>query len=903
MKTGRLAASILFLFVSSSAVGVTHHVPAEFVTIQAALSAASPGDTILVAPGAYSGPGNTSLNFLGKDMILRSSGGREVTEIVGPGDGVFFESGESPGAILEGFTLRDLSRCIRISNSSPTIRDLHLHDNAHGGIFDWWYGGGISIGSASSSLISDCLIEDNYAWTGGAVGCVGSGVDPTFEDVVFRGNSGKDGGAVDTRWGAAPQFIRCVFDENVAHSAQTDDQDHQPGFGGAVFVWESEATFTDCLFSNNLAEVDERYWYPYESSGRGGAVFARDSESQPLFLRCTFWGNTAEPWEGDLRGGTISSRDDANVILEQVIIANSLDGGGIFTEPDGLVTISCSDVWGNAGGNYIGSIPDQTGLNGNFSADPLFCFPEGGDFRLVTGSPCLPENNDCGLPMGAFPEGCETPAHEISGTILGGEGLPIPGVEIVGGAYVGMTNHAGNYVVAVPDGWSGTLSPAKLHYSLDPPERSYIDVIGSHAGEDYTGTRSPVVHVPGEAATLLEAISGSQSGDTILVASGVYTGSGNRNLTLQAKDLVVIGTEGSEATILDCEGLGRAFLINQGESSDALIQGFTVTGGIGGAGGLAAGGALRVDGATPTLRDLVITNCSSTTWGGGLHVYDAPGISIEQLVLMDNVAAGNGGGLSLWNSTVTIDGLLAAGNTAVDLGGGLFFVDVDASLSGMTLAYNSAPIGGGMAGDWGSYSVTVSNSIIAFSSSGGGVFIPIEEIEFEISCSDVYGNEGGNYWGAIEDQTGLNGNISENPLFCDPEQGLYTLAADSPCLPENNACGVLMGFYGQGCDWPTGVEDLVADKPLLLHAHPNPFNPNTEMQFFLPNAGHVSLEVFDVGGRKVATILGSEWLEAGWHVRRWGGLNDGGGATASGVYLCRYSANGTARVERLVLLK
>jgi hypothetical protein len=68
-------------------------------------------------------------------------------------------------------------------------------------------------------------------------------------------------------------------------------------------------------------------------------------------------------------------------------------------------------VYGNAGGDWVGCIEDQYGINGNISEDPLFCDPETGDFRLQEGSPCgpfSPPNEECDL-IGAWPVGCGPP--------------------------------------------------------------------------------------------------------------------------------------------------------------------------------------------------------------------------------------------------------------------------------------------------------------------------------------------------------------------------------------------------------------------------------------------------------------------------------------------------------------
>jgi hypothetical protein len=65
-----------------------------------------------------------------------------------------------------------------------------------------------------------------------------------------------------------------------------------------------------------------------------------------------------------------------------------------------------------------------------------------------------------------------------------------------------------------------------------------------------------------------------------------------------------------------------------------------------------------------------------------------------------------------------------------------------------------------------------------------------------VLCNDVFDNPGGNWIGA--DYSGINGNFAADPFFCSPENGDLTLAANSPCLPENGACG-LVGALGEGC--------------------------------------------------------------------------------------------------------
>jgi hypothetical protein len=104
-------------------------------------------------------------------------------------------------------------------------------------------------------------------------------------------------------------------------------------------------------------------------------------------------------------------QDPAYPFLSGTFEGNIVTGSalGVWL-PEGVTyTLLCNDSFGN-GSNWTG-FPDPTGVGGNFSADPLFCDPDGGDFTLSSQSPCLPGNHpdgaDCGL-IGALGKGCGT---------------------------------------------------------------------------------------------------------------------------------------------------------------------------------------------------------------------------------------------------------------------------------------------------------------------------------------------------------------------------------------------------------------------------------------------------------------------------------------------------------------
>jgi hypothetical protein len=103
----------------------------------------------------------------------------------------------------------------------------------------------------------------------------------------------------------------------------------------------------------------------------------------------------------------------------------------------------------------------------------------------------------------------------------------------------------------------------------------------------------------------------------------------------------------------------------------------------------------------------------------------------------------------------------------------------------------------------------------------------------------------------------------------------------------------------------TGVEFVNNEIPMqfeLAQNYPNPFNPTTEITFALPKAGPVMLEVYDLTGRVVATLVNQD-LPAGSHKVMWNAKNSNGQSLASGVYLYRILAGDFVATKKMVLLK
>jgi hypothetical protein len=99
---------------------------------------------------------------------------------------------------------------------------------------------------------------------------------------------------------------------------------------------------------------------------------------------------------------------------------------------------------------------------------------------------------------------------------------------------------------------------------------------------------------------------------------------------------------------------------------------------------------------------------------------------------------------------------------------------------------------------------------------------------------------------------------------------------------------------------PDGVRELISGIPLnynLLQNYPNPFNPTTVIRYQLPVASTVSLTIYDLLGREVATLV-NERQQAGWKEVQWNAST-----FSSGIYFCRLTAGNCIETKKMLLLR
>ena len=149
----------------------------------------------------------------------------------------------------------------------------------------------------------------------------------------------------------------------------------------------------------NRSLTNVTFWRNSAVEHGGGMVL--NPWTHPPITSCTFAENSA-----GLNGGGLFCMKESSPALNRVIIAFSSSGEGIYGMDESVPTLVCCDVYGNAGGGYGGTVPNQTGMVGNIAEDPLFCGLPLGDLTIDAASPCAPGGSECGMLMGAHDIGC-----------------------------------------------------------------------------------------------------------------------------------------------------------------------------------------------------------------------------------------------------------------------------------------------------------------------------------------------------------------------------------------------------------------------------------------------------------------------------------------------------------------
>jgi parallel beta helix pectate lyase-like protein len=401
----RVAAAVSILFASTAYARTWHILPDESLDapkieasslspIQAAIDSAAEDDVVLVQPGIYYG----AIDFLGKGITVRSSGGPPSTIIDGSHDNsscVVFRNGESRKSILEGFTIRGGSGSgafpdspssgmgggILIVESMPSILGNVITDNfASDSPTATGTGGGILVISRSSALgwsprIAGNEITGNFSRRlGGGIAAIGA-VFPLIEDNYIHDNlSGFDGGGIYLWTSKSGSVItRNIIKGNEA-------MDHG---GGIVFSWNQELSE---LLSGELSwnVISENHADAQSQSGTSGGGVLMSGTSLWLHHN-TIVRNAGLLSSSDSGGGLAIVGPDASTIEFNIVALSS--SGGVACRNNPEANILHNLFWMNTAEDLDQSC--QVSAESNMHLDPLFCASDQGDYSVHSNSPAL----------------------------------------------------------------------------------------------------------------------------------------------------------------------------------------------------------------------------------------------------------------------------------------------------------------------------------------------------------------------------------------------------------------------------------------------------------------------------------------------------------------------------------
>jgi parallel beta-helix repeat protein len=348
-------------------------VPLAYPTIQAAIDAASNGDTVLVDPGTYF----ENIDFKGKLITVHSAQGPSVTTIDGSNLApvVNFSSAETSAAVLQGFTIQH-------GNGTSTYQ---------------YMGGGVHISFASPTIIANVISSNAACAGGGGVSVYFS--SPLIQDNVITGNSvtscsGTSGGGIQIQGAASAQVIHNVITNNASD------------WGGGVSLFAAGTpTLRNNTVSNNTARMEGGGVYAVNqsdanivqnvingnSSPSGGGLYVSPPSGTrgALLVNNTISGNIAND-SGVFLGGF-----DASVQLSNNIVTASASQPAVLCDTTYSATppiFDHNDVFNSVGSAAAGSCANVVGGGGNISTDPRFV--SSSDLHLQAASPAVDAGNN-----------------------------------------------------------------------------------------------------------------------------------------------------------------------------------------------------------------------------------------------------------------------------------------------------------------------------------------------------------------------------------------------------------------------------------------------------------------------------------------------------------------------------
>ena len=702
----------------------------KFSSIYEAIEFSENNDVLIAAAATY----DEAIDFKGKSIHLRSTDPDDpnvVANTIIDGDGatnvIYFHTSEDPNAILDGFTVQG------------GTNGVYCYESSSAGI--------------CSPTIQNCIIQDNS--TNGIY--VYRYAFPTVEDCLVCNNGSA--GIYLCSYNSVETVIRgCEILDNGTYGIYS--YDYYPSF-----------SIENCVIAtNNTGTGTISYGIYFQEAG------------QCSIVNCTIVGNTdtSSSYGISVAGSVLSS---GLVTIKNSILWDNKDDISVYAGSASKVSLSYCCIEDMDEGCWDSSAtPVWYPWSNVIHTNPLFVDYENDDYHLQASSSCIGAADD-GSELGAY--GNTDEATVISD--VNGDGLTDEWQLTYWPDFdAGSTDPNAVWLPEMdPDG-DGLRNIDEYYLGYDPTVNDSADGIGAIT------TLVENVRLGVNFPSLTEAFDSAESGDELIASAATYY----ESIDFNGKPVHLRSTNPSDPnvvanTIIDGDGASNVVYFHTGEDPNAILDGFTVTGG--------TYGVYCDTAAFPSIRHCVMQNNSSN----GVYIKGSP--LLEDCVVKDNDSYG---------ISVSVSGTAYLSRCEIINNAGYGIYSYRASL----YASNCLIVNNGNSGIlYSCYStdnrfLDVDHCTVVDHVSSG-ISASLSAGSQQITNSILWGNNNDlslsptiEYsYCCIEDMDEGEGIIHSNPLFVDASGSDYHLGYGSQCLTADNE-GDNLGAYG-GTSETTVISD------------------------------------------------------------------------------------------------
>ena len=904
--------------------GKTLKVPSAYSTIQAAIDAATTGDTVLVADGTY-----TENLIIDKDITIISENGAEKTII----DGgkithvIAISSSTTRDCVLDGFTVTnggnangdsdDGAGGINVWGGSPTLRNLIITGNRR----EKWSGGGIHVNNNGNPLVEGCTIKENYAESGGG------GIDVwrasiKIKDTILENNSAKYTGAMSIGTDDTLDFRPIIDIENVEVINQRDSTIEQ-----MVSISDCSLTVKNLSFSNIRTESSLGSFYnSYVNIENLSLKDIRDNGHSLLFIgsKGTVSGLTIE--RDTSRWAIVKIEQGSKIDFNNLKMSNctTTDHAGLFITSNPTASIVNIDTL---------DINNCNWKSHSISVDNSIFTLDNGKISNITA-----QEGSAGLSASS----CNS--IDVSNTIIDSS---------YSGAHGGMVFYQ--------------VKKVNIKNSSFIANRSVNGGGGIHVNEvdSLFLYNSTFIADSSQGGGAVELGGGKYYHLDGNVMENNYSADGAGAINLWDNDKVEI----FNSKFISNKSVNDGGAIYSWNTDSLFIDNSTFNGNESTDGN---GGAMTVKGDTDSPLYCEIKNTTfennSGNWGGAIAAFEPIDMNMDSVFATGNEASGNGSfielccgaSVSITNSTIynneTNNNDLNVGDSKLTIKNSIIWKDKIGG-GGATIEVTYSDVEGGFTGtgnidanpifcDTINYLIRDTSPCVGTGENGSnmgargiGCYRPtsfdwvstaLDTINItQSNLADTYTLQ----WSASTD---VDGDSINYLLYA--QIGVYpaeeisdTTSLSVPITYQEILEGVFEGRPVNGATVRFNVKatdgidtvDVTGDNRVIyvnryeylstegegvpvefaLHEnYPNPFNPTTTLRFDLPEVSDITLTIYNMLGQKVRTF-DYQNTSAGYHSVKWNATNDYGDPVGAGVYLYQLQTKDFVKTRKMVLLK